>query len=194
MKTPCLSIDEILVEEIESGKKELTDALFFECLAEHPDYLATEPFLGRIRRWRNQLSWETEPKSVKALEKKFNGLTKALKGNYKRRVSHSLDDKEIILAQEYDKLVNILGDFVSQNKHLTIPQIRDSFNKTFPEWKEFNIFKVGNKKPIPRSASAMAYRILAAYSGYKNVNKVQSAVKNGRETLGSTRALSGKKK
>jgi len=193
MKTLYLSIDEILIEEIESGKTELTDALFFECLEEHPDYLATKPFIEKIGSWRDQLAWAVEPEKQKIVEKKFNALTKALKGNYKRRAKPSLDDKDITLVSKYDEIVKKLGEFAPQNKDLTKPKIRDSFDETFPEWKELNPFKVENKKPRPKSTSALAYRILAAYEGYKNVNKVQSAVKNGRETLNLTRALSGKK-
>lgn len=148
-----MPIDDILIEEIENGTRELTDELFYQLIGESPDYLATVPFLLKIKHWQHQLEWpeliearDNVQINRKEVKNKIRKIGSALLKQFDDRGNRSTptwEEQDMALVFQHERIIGRLEKerILERSKECSsLKQKRELFDKTFPDWVEFNPF------------------------------------------------------
>jgi hypothetical protein len=165
-------VDSTLVEALDTGQMELTDALFFECLEESPDYLAFEPFRKRIKEWQEALQ-EPSPKKEKErrdAKKNLEQIGKTLGEEPYQFVSFS-DPSSFNIRKVFPKgpgcppkwdqfaiyrfvedNTPVIQQFLDDNKEVNrLKTKKNNFRERFPDWAD-HADALGSNKRHHRSA------------------------------------------
>jgi hypothetical protein len=133
---PEPNVDSFLIEALEDGALEggLTNQLFFELLAESPDYLAFEPVRKRIKEWQETLYDPGSSKDAHDQAKdNLNKIGNVLAMESRGRPLHDLPPG-FLLRLERDRMQTALEAFLTEIKTLGPTAKVMAFKDKFPFW------------------------------------------------------------
>jgi hypothetical protein len=135
-------IDDTIVERIESGDDELTDAYFFELLAESPAYLSQRPFQKRIAEWQGQMDnsliadGDKRPSIFSETERKAAKLNLLKIGKVLALQQRGRPAKfnDAAIAASFWQCKKTIEMFLWPYNDLRSPARKREFKKCFPYW------------------------------------------------------------
>ena len=143
-------LDSMLIEALDNDTLAggLTNQLFFDLLAETPDYLAFEPFRNRLKEWQETLHdpSSSEDGRIQAKEN-LESIGKVLAKKPQGRPAHNLPPG-FLLRLELDKMKASLTPFLAETKALTPMEKAAAFKNKFPLWAEYSGLLKKHRAPL----------------------------------------------